>query len=154
MYVFVMCIGEPLIQQPQNSSLIFPTSIILTCGEDVTVQSLVNITVITFLCNVYNGSHPLTWKLYKDGELTQYNSTPVTIYNATDSAYGTYAFVLSSTDCGSDIAVSRILQQGQFLLTYHMVGNFHGSKFSWFGELTQFHRFIFSWRTSSNHLVI
>ena len=120
-YVFIMCIGEPHIQQPQNSSLVFPTSIILTCGEDVTVQSLVTITVITFLCNVLNGSHPLTWKIYKDGELTQYNSAPVTIYNATDSAYGTYAFVLSSTDCGSDIAVSRILQQGQFLLTLYVL---------------------------------
>ena len=29
-----------------------------------------------------------------------------------------------------------------------------GSNFSWFGELRQFCGFIFSWRTSSNHLVI
>ena len=112
-----MCIGEPHIQQPQNSSLVFPTSIILTCGEDVTIQSLVNITVITFLCNVYNGSHPLTWKIYKDGELTQYNSTPVNIQHRTDNDYGTYTFVLSSTHCGSAMAVSRMLQQGQFSLS-------------------------------------
>ena len=30
---------------------------------------------------------------------------------------------------------------------YRMVGDFRGSNFSWFGELRQFHGFIFSWRT-------
>ena len=111
-----MYVGEPHIQQPPHPALLYPASIILTCGEDVTVQSLANIRAIDFKCNVHNGSRPLTWKIYKDGQLTQYNRPPVTIYNATDSDYGTYAFVLSTAHCGSDIAVSRILQQGQFLV--------------------------------------
>ena len=39
--------------------------------------------------------------------------------------------------------------------SYYIVGNFHGYKnFSWFGELSQFHGFIFSWCAYSNHLVI
>ena len=36
---------------------------------------------------------------------------------------------------------------------YHMIGNFYGSNFSWFGKLRQFCGFIFSWHISSNHLV-
>ena len=39
-------------------------------------------------------------------------------------------------------------------VTYCMVGNFRGSKFSWFGELRRFCGFIFSCHTYSNHLVI
>ena len=35
-------------------------------------------------------------------------------------------------------------------LTYRTVGNFHGSNFLWFGELSRFCGFIFSWRTYSN----
>ena len=107
-------VGKPYIQEPSNKALVFPTSIILTCGEDVTVQSLVNISVISFACNVHNGSHPLTWKVYKDGQLTQHNG-PFSIQNPTDSDYGTYTFVLSSTHCGSAIKVTTLFLQGQFL---------------------------------------
>ena len=38
--------------------------------------------------------------------------------------------------------------------SYRAVGNFRGSNFSWFGELRQFHGFIFLWCAYSNHLVI
>ena len=113
--LFITYVGEPNIRPPLTPALTFDTSIILTCGEDVTVTSLVGVTVVSFLCYVFNGSQPLTWKVYKDGELTQYNSTPVVINNPTDSDYGTYTFVLSSTHCGSTSAVSRLLQQGQLL---------------------------------------
>ena len=115
-YSFITYVGEPNIWPPQSSALILSTSTVLTCGEDITVSTFVNITSISFLCNVSNGSQPLTWKVYKDGELTQYNSTPVVINNPTESDYGTYTFVLSSTHCGSTSAVSRLLQQGQFTL--------------------------------------
>ena len=113
-YSFITYVGEPLIQEPQHPALTVSTSIVLTCGEDVTITSLVNVTTVSFLCNVSNGSQTLTWKVYKDGELTQYNSTPIVINNPTESDYGTYTFVLSSTHCGSAVKVSRFLQQGDF----------------------------------------
>ena len=83
----------------------------MTCGEDITVPSLLSVTLI-LECNKFNGSEPLTWQVYKDGALIQ-SSSPLSIISATDSDYGTYAFMLSSTHCGSDVAVSRILQEGQ-----------------------------------------
>ena len=36
---------------------------------------------------------------------------------------------------------------------YSTVSNFLRSNFSWFGELRQFHGFIFSWRSFCNRLV-
>ena len=110
-YLFITYVGEPNFSPPPSPAVIFPTFIQLTCGEDV-VSSVVNVTLIIFKCDIFNGSQPLTWKVYKDGELTQYNSTPVVINNPTDSDYGTYTFVLSSTHCGSTSAVSRWLQEG------------------------------------------
>ena len=89
------------------------TSIELTCGENVTVDSLISITVIRFLCTVFNGSEPLTMSIYKDGNLTNYTSAPVVINNPTDDDYGTYTFVVSSENCSPAIAVSRLLQRGQ-----------------------------------------
>ena len=97
---------------PANATL-NNTSIELTCGENVTVDSLMNITVIRFLCTVLNGSEPSTMSVYKDGKLTNYTSAPVVINNPTDDYYGTYTFVVSSENCGSAIAVSRLLQRGQ-----------------------------------------
>ena len=110
-YTFNTYVGKPRIQAPTYPALVFPTSVILTCGEDVTIRSFVNISVMSFVCNIYNGSRPLTWKVYKDGELTQ-RSGPFSIQRPTDSDYGTYTFVLSSTHCGSDMAVTTLRQQG------------------------------------------
>ena len=121
MYLLHTYVGEPNIQPPQSSASIFPTSISLTCGEDVSVTSLVKIRVIRFICSIFNGLQPLTWKVYKDGELMQYNSVPVVINNPTESDYGTYTFVLLSTHCGATSAVSRLLQQGQFIHLYKHV---------------------------------
>ena len=107
-----MFIGIPHLQSPPGSPLIFSSFISLTCGDNITVHSLSNVTALVFVCSEYNGSEPLTWKIYKDGELILYNSFP-TINNPTDSDYGTYAFVLSSAHCGSVMAVSRVLHPGQ-----------------------------------------
>ena len=114
-------VGVPHIQPPPGSPLIFSSLISLTCGDDITVQSFLNVTALVFLCSKYNGSEPLTWKSYKDGELTQYGSLP-TISNPTDtnSVYGTYAFVLSSPYCGSVMAVSRVLQEGQLQIPMYL----------------------------------
>ena len=110
-YLFITYVGEPNILPPSQPIVIFPTFIQLTCGQDI-VSQVVNVTAINIKCYIFNGSQPLTWKVYKDGELTQYNSTPVLINNPTDSDYGTYTFVLSSTHCGATSAVSRLLQEG------------------------------------------
>ena len=107
-------LGTPHIQRPVAPAIIFPTFIQLTCGEDVTVYSIQNITVISFSCTVFNGSEPLTMSIYKDGKLTNYTA-PFIISNPTDETYGTFTFVVSSEHCGSASMVSRLLQRGQFL---------------------------------------
>ena len=94
--------------------MVFPTSIILTCGEYVTVKSLVNVSQITFECNVFNGTDSLTKRIYKDGNLTSYTA-PFTIVNPTDDDYGTYTFEVSSEHCGTAIAVTTLRQEGQFM---------------------------------------
>ena len=115
-----------------------PTYVMLECEDNVTVDSLVNITMITFSCKVFNGTDkPLTISVYKGDNLTSYTSVPVTINNPTDDDYkghnltscinvsvtinnptdddyGTYTFVASSEYCGSDTAEFRLLQRGQF----------------------------------------
>ena len=85
----------------------------LTCGENVTIKSLVNITVISFVCNVFNGTQPLTMSIYKDDNLTSYTGV-FSINNPTDDDYGTYTFVVTSEHCGSAIAVTTLRQEGQF----------------------------------------
>ena len=67
------------------------------------------------MCLVYNGTEPLTMRIYKDGSLTNYTSVPFFINNPTDDVYGTYTFIVSSENCGSATAISRLLQRGQFL---------------------------------------
>ena len=62
-----------------------------------------------------------------------------TISNS-ESLWCTYSVVLKSNNNNK--------------LTYYcMVGDFRGSKFSCFGELRRFRRFIFLWHTYSNHLL-
>ena len=107
-------LGTPHIQLPVFSAIIFPTFIQLTCGQDVTFDSLQNITIISFSCTVFNGSEPWTLSIYKDGKLTNY-TVPFTISNPTDETYGTFTFVVSTQHCGSASMVSRLLQRGQFL---------------------------------------
>ena len=70
-----------------------------------------NITAITFLCTVFNGSEPLTMSIYKDGDLTNY-TVPFTISNPTDEMFGTFTFIVTTEHCGSATAISRILRTG------------------------------------------
>ena len=114
-YIYIITfVGEPHIQEPLNPAQALATSITLTCGQNFSIGSLVYISVIIFLCNISNGAQPLTWNIYKDGELTQYTSTNVnsytTISSPTDSDFGTYTFVLSSAHCGSAMKISRLVQ--------------------------------------------
>ena len=54
-------------------------------------------------------------QVYKDGILIPDDDFNLSISPASNDNFGTYTFVVSTEKCGSDIAVSRILRQGQFL---------------------------------------
>ena len=109
-----MCfLGEPHISPPQSDTIQFPSFISLTCGNDVTSPTLVGYT-ISFSCAIHNGSDPTT-KVYKDGVLTDKNFQSFDIMSANNSDFGTYTFMVETEHCGDAIAVSRLLQEGQFL---------------------------------------
>ena len=103
-------LGTPHLVPPTVPSIVQPTFITLTCGQDVTVPTLVGVSSIIILCQIFNGSEPLTITVYKDGTIVG-NSVPHTI---TNPEFGTYTVVVSTELCGTASAVSRILQQGQF----------------------------------------
>ena len=104
-------LGEPHISPPTTPPLVFSSFISLTCGQDVTVPTLVGVEFIAFTCTIFNGSDPFTMKIFKDGIPISNSFTH--FINPDDDDFGTYAFVLSTEKCGSDIVVSRILRQGQ-----------------------------------------
>ena len=108
-----MFLGEPHVRPPQSDPIVFPSFISLTCGNNVTSPSLVGFT-ISFSCEIYNGSHPST-KVYKDGVLTDKSFQSFDIASANNSDFGTYTFMVETEHCGAAIAVSRLLQEGQFL---------------------------------------
>ena len=107
-----VCLGVPHIQRPVTPAIVFPTFIQLTCGQNITVDSFIYITVISFSCTVFNGSEPWTLSIYKDGELTNYTGPTFTINNPTDEIFGTFTFVVVTEHCGSAMVISRILQTG------------------------------------------
>ena len=109
-----MFLGEPHIRPPQSDPIEFPTFISLTCGNDVTSPSLTGYT-ISFACELHNGSEPFTLKVYKDGVLTDREFRSFDIACANNSDFGTYTFMIATEHCGAAIAVSRLLQEGQFL---------------------------------------
>ena len=92
-----------------------PFFTIVTCGQDVEFTDLLGTTTILMLCTAFNGTQPLTTEVYKDGVLIPGAGFPYVIVGANRDAFGTYSFVLSTERCGSDIAVSRIFRQGQFM---------------------------------------
>ena len=104
--------GEPNIEPPRNPPLILPTFVSLACGQDVILASFAQVTTLSITCTVHNGTDPLTREIYKDGVLVN-NNFPLTITSPRDnSSFGTYTFLLSSRNCSSDSAVSRVLRQG------------------------------------------
>ena len=113
-------LGVPHLVPPTGPPVILPTFITLTCRQNVTVSTLVGLPSITILCEIFNGSQPLTITVYKDGTMIG-DSVPYTITNPDDDDFGTYTVVVSSEDCGADYAVTRILQEGQFLIGSFLV---------------------------------
>ena len=101
---------------PVNPPVVFPTFITMTCGQDITVGALEGVTSLSIQCASFNESFPSTSQVYKDGELIG-NSFRLSITPASDDDFGTYTFVLSN-ECGRDVAVSRTLRQGQYLVNF------------------------------------
>ena len=110
-------IGLLQIAEPSRSVKIFGNTMTLSCGQNVTIRSIVTFRTIGIYCeeDTYDGSQALTWKIYKDGVLTQYNSTPIFLRDLTDSDYGTYTFVLSTSSCGSAVRIARLLRTGELI---------------------------------------
>ena len=107
------CLGTPHIEKLRSPAIATPFFISLTCGQDIEVSDLTGAETILINCVPFNGTDSLTMEVYKDGKLIPGASFPYTIIGADREAFGTYAFVLSTEKCGSDVAVPRILRQGQ-----------------------------------------
>ena len=106
------CLGEPHIMEPVGNPSVSPFFISGSCGQDIEVTDLPG-QIILMNCFIFNGTDPLTMEVYKDGELIPGAGFPYTIVGADREAFGTYTFVLSTEKCGRDVAVTRILRQGQ-----------------------------------------
>ena len=91
-----------------------PFFILLTCGQDITVETLVGVQSLIIQCRIFNGTQPLIMEVFKDGELIRSNSLTLAMLPPSDDDFGTYTFALSTEGCGSTSAVSRIIRQGQF----------------------------------------
>ena len=89
--------------------MVSPTAIILTCGQDVIVDTLVGVISLAIECMIYNGSEPFTLQVLKDGELISTNFM-LSFTPPSDDNFGTYTFTLSTEHCGNVTAVSRIVQ--------------------------------------------
>ena len=92
--------------------MVTPGFIRLTCGQDVVVPTLQGVATLLFQCSIFNGLFPIP-KVFKDGVQIR-DSFPLLIAPASDADFGTYTFGLSTPCCGSTMAVSRIIRQGQF----------------------------------------
>ena len=98
---------------PTGPPTVSPFFISLTCGQDVTVESLAGVASLSIGCQAFNGSEPLVTEVFKDGELIEgMRGFTFTMIPPTDDDFGTYTFALSTEKCGTTTAVSRIIRQG------------------------------------------
>ena len=113
--MYVIFLGSPNILAPTMEPTVNPFLISMECGQDVTVDSLATVGSITINCQPFNGSGPLVQEVYKDGELIQNGTNLMLVISpVSDDDFGTYTFALSTKQCGTATAVSRIIRQGQF----------------------------------------
>ena len=96
---------------PASPPLVLPSFIVLTCGQDIIVETLVGVNGITILCTIFNASSPLETHVFKNNDLIS-NNFPLIIMPTSDDDFDTYTFVVSTKWCGTTNAVSRILRQG------------------------------------------
>ena len=87
-----------------------PSFILLPCGQNVTVRTLMGVGTIMFSCLVVNGTTLSDTDIYKDDVLLS-NSFNFSISPASDDDFGTYTFYVSNK-CGNVIATSTIILQG------------------------------------------
>ena len=92
--------------------MVTPSFIQLTCGQDIVVPTLQGVASLLFQCIIFNGSGPVP-QVFKDGVQIR-DSFSLILSPASDADFGTYTFGLSTECCGSTMAVSRIIRQGQF----------------------------------------
>ena len=98
---------------PSGEPVVNPFLISMSCGQDVTIDSLATVSAIVINCEAFSGSEPFVQEVYKDGELIQHGtSLSVLITPVSDDNFGTYTFALSTEKCGTATAVSRIIRQG------------------------------------------
>ena len=94
------------------------------CGKNIEIvpSSLIFPTYLSLMCTI-SGSDINSTEIYKDGILIRdvfsgryifsqrFFLQRIIIMNASD-IYGTYTFRLVTTNCGSDVAITRILRLG------------------------------------------
>ena len=105
-------LGYPNIMAPSGVPLVNPFLISISCGQDVTVDSLATVGSIVINCEAFNGTEPFAQEVYKDGELIQNGTSLSLLITPSDDNFGTYTFALSTEKCGTTTAVSRIIRQG------------------------------------------
>jgi len=98
-----------------------PPVLNMRCGQDYEGVSLLGFSIVQITCPQYNGTDT-TVTAYKDGveidgvEIDGFTGTlrfgPFP--PPTDDIFGTYLFAVEN-DCGRDVAISRILCDGQYL---------------------------------------
>ena len=92
--------------------MVTPGFVRLTCGENVTVPTLQGVASLVFQCSIFNGSDAVP-QVFKNN-VSISNRFPFVISPVSDDDFGTYTFRVSTPCCGSAVAVSRIIRQGQF----------------------------------------
>jgi len=93
-----------------------PPVLNMRCGQDYEGVSLSAFLIVQITCPVFNGTYT-TVTAYKDGvEIDGFTGTLQfgPIPPPTDDIFGTYTFV-DENNCGRDVAISRIIRQGQYL---------------------------------------
>ena len=86
-----------------------PSFILLPCGQNVTVRTLMGVGTIMFSCSV-DGTTLIDTGISKDNVLLS-RSFNFSISPASDDDFGTYTFYVSNK-CGNVIATSTIILQG------------------------------------------
>ena len=109
-----LCLAPPriLVSDP----LVLPSFIKLTCGQNVTVPTLMGVETIIFECSVVDGTPPFTKEIYKDAVQLS-DSFDFSISPASEYDFGTYIFY-ASNECDTTLATSTVILQGQLVNSF------------------------------------
>ena len=109
-YIFLV---PPEIMSTDGYPFVHPTFILLTCGQELTVPTLMGVEGIQLSCLLFSGSEPLILNVTKDNRVIS-NDFLVLLSPVDDDDFGIYYFSVSN-ECGSTLVWSSMLRQGQFL---------------------------------------